>query len=196
MNANGDVQLCDFGLSRIRHVFDRSLTTRVSGGRLSYMAPENTFDRPRVNGEDDEWLVNEASDIYSFAMVMYALAVGHAPFKDVNELQVLQDVRSGIRPILPRQFRNLSATYIQGFSTCMVAMWNGIPNRRPDTQQVEQYLSRDIFNQVRYIGACVYISRAHWKMRLYLTSRAFPYTVNTYMHDDFFVRLVCTTAVA
>jgi serine/threonine protein kinase len=81
-------------------------------GVLSYMAPEI------LSGGQ----YSSASDIYSFAMIMYEIASGKIPFyhMDISPINIIQ----GSRPILPSA---TPAVYIQLMESC----WDPDPRKRP-----------------------------------------------------------------
>lgn len=135
VDEGGVIQLCDFGLSRIRHLVDRSLTTRNAGGRLPFKAPEYI-------DLHDQGHVEAPGDIYAFAMVMYALATGVTPFarEGIREANAQAAAQKGTRPVLPEQFRGLGAVSIAKFSEVMKKMWTGDPAKRPAIAQVQKDL--------------------------------------------------------
>jgi tetratricopeptide (TPR) repeat protein len=81
-------KVTDFGLSKLQ---DRSSTLRV--GSTPWMAPE-------VFGVDNMAYTNSA-DVYSFAMVFFEVLTGKIPFADVQWTDINQNIKIGVRPILP-----------------------------------------------------------------------------------------------
>ncbi len=75
------VKLTDFGLARA--VDDASLTqSGVIAGTPQYMAPE------QANGD----AVDDRADLFSLGSVMYAMCVGHSPFRASTTMGVLKRV--------------------------------------------------------------------------------------------------------
>ena len=99
------LKLFDFGLCRC--VKKRSHTTETyemtgSTGSLRYMAPEVVLGMP----------YSEKVDVYSFAMVVWAIAKGKQPFRGFDrEMHRVRVVTGGERPKLdkrwPKEFCNL-----------------------------------------------------------------------------------------
>ena len=83
------VKLTDFGLARA--VDDASLTqSGVIAGTPQYMAPE------QANGD----AVDHRADLFSLGSVMYAMCVGHSPFRASTTMGVLKRVcHAPARPI-------------------------------------------------------------------------------------------------
>ena len=83
------VMLTDFGLARA--VDDATLTrTGIIAGTPQYMAPE------QANGD----AVDHRADLFSLGSVMYAMCVGHSPFRASTTMGVLKRVcHDPARPI-------------------------------------------------------------------------------------------------
>ncbi|GBB95735.1 hypothetical protein RclHR1_02600004 [Rhizophagus clarus] len=98
--------ISDFGLTW------RQDSTGKLYGVLPYMAPEI------LSGNQH----SPASDIYSFAMIMYEIASGKVPFyhTDVNPVNIVQGSRPNLPPVTP-------AVYIQLMESC----WDADPRKRP-----------------------------------------------------------------
>lgn len=126
----GTVQLCDFGLSRIRYEITRTHTNIQGGGRYRFLAPELTLGLENSR-------TNEASDVYSLAMTMYALGTRGSPFKEVNELAAAQAVQRGERPAIPTSLGGLDMSMTQMLSEIMVKMWIHKPVLRPSVATVQ-----------------------------------------------------------
>src|SRR5262249_40620159 len=78
--------ICDFGLAH-RFEGDASLTeTGQLVGTPAYMAPEQTSGQPGST--------TTATDVFSLGVILYELLTGQAPFRGVDVLQTLEQVRS------------------------------------------------------------------------------------------------------
>ncbi|CAG8576537.1 6049_t:CDS:1 [Racocetra fulgida] len=91
-------------------------------GVLPYVAPEVLY-----GGE-----YSEASDVYSFGMVMWEITTGLHPFYDrAHDEKLAWDICNGLRPALiletPRCFAEL-----------MELCWDANPKRRPDIRELEK----------------------------------------------------------
>jgi len=72
IDSNWGVKLCDFGLSRIVYKHKRKNVQRV--GTPHWMAPEI------LRGDSND----EASDVYSFGMVLWELVTGEIPYHHLS----------------------------------------------------------------------------------------------------------------
>jgi serine/threonine protein kinase len=89
-----------------------SVSTDKVFGVLPYIAPEI------LSGGQ----YSSASDIYSFAMIMYEIASGKVPFYhiDINPINIIKGSRPKLPPATP-------PTYIQLMKSC----WDSDPKKRP-----------------------------------------------------------------
>lgn len=130
------MQLCDFGLSRIRYETPRAKTTIREGGCLRFLAPELT-----IGDDDEDFRSNEASDIYSFAMTILSLGTQAPPFQEIlNDRAAARAARKGHRPLIPLNLGNLDENLYAKLMKLIVAMWHHNPVMRPSAAQ----FSRDI----------------------------------------------------
>ena len=70
VEADGNVQITDFGLARI-HSGDEVTITGDIVGTLRYMSPEQL---------DETAVADQRTDIYSLGLTLYELVTGHAAF--------------------------------------------------------------------------------------------------------------------
>jgi len=89
---NGVLKIMDFGIARVRGS-QRLTRTGSIVGTLAYMAPE------QLRGEEGD----EASDLYSLAIVLYEMLSGSPPFSATSEYDLMQ-AQINARPerLIPR----------------------------------------------------------------------------------------------
>ncbi|GBB90042.1 hypothetical protein RclHR1_16900003 [Rhizophagus clarus] len=94
-------------------------------GVMPYVAPEVLRGRPYT----------QASDIYSFGMMMYFVATGRQPFDNCAHDHILAlDICKGTRPELKEQ--EAPKSYINLMRKC----WNSNPHNRPNVTKLYQSL--------------------------------------------------------
>jgi serine/threonine protein kinase len=79
---DGQIYLADFGLARIAHGGQATLTHDSIIGTPQYMSPEQAM------GKSD---LDARSDIYSFGVMLYELLVGQTPFNADTPYAVIHD---------------------------------------------------------------------------------------------------------
>ena len=73
------LQVCDFGLSKIKQATFLTATTGGGGvGTVQWMAPEFLNSEP----------CDEKGDVYSYGVILYELVTGKKPWDEVGEVQV------------------------------------------------------------------------------------------------------------
>jgi serine/threonine protein kinase/sugar lactone lactonase YvrE len=91
VTKSGYAKLADFGLAKLTAPTDAEITSTLSASRtlpglilgtISYMSPEQASGKP----------VDERSDVFSFAIVLYELLAGKRPFEAATNLQLLQTI--------------------------------------------------------------------------------------------------------
>jgi len=109
----------------------RSQTDLRFGGKLRYAAPELAMGSGQSR-------TNEASDIYSLAMTIYALASLEHPFSDIKIAhEAASTARSGKRPAKPHEMRLLDARQTEYLWPVLEKMWSQEPEHRLSVVQVE-----------------------------------------------------------
>src|ERR1017187_6882316 len=99
-NGSEQVRLIDFGIATVKDAHDaaKNVQTRPVGS-LSYMAPE------QLSG-----LVNQATDLYTFGVIVYEMLTGRKPFVVTSPGELLAQQKAGV-PAKPKQLRpDLPAT--------------------------------------------------------------------------------------
>jgi serine/threonine protein kinase len=93
-------------------------------GVLAYVAPEVLY-----GGE-----YTEASDVYSFSMIMWEIASGQRPFYDrPHNAELAREICNGLRPSI---IIETPKCYVELMEKC----WNADPKRRPDIRDLEKAL--------------------------------------------------------
>lgn len=134
VDESGTAQLCDFGFSRIRHEVSRTFTRIKSGGRLRFLAPELDFG-------DEDLRVNEASDVYSLGMVVYAMGTGYIPFSNHRkEMRAALAAQLGARPYRPDVFGDMDENSSGLLWAELQNMWCHEPSSRPSIGDVQTFL--------------------------------------------------------
>lgn len=75
-NVSMKIQVCDFGLSRVRR--STWLSSKSQAGTPEWTAPEVLRSQA----------YNEKSDVYSFGVILWELCTGQEPWQDKNAMQV------------------------------------------------------------------------------------------------------------
>ncbi|KAF8312283.1 kinase-like protein [Clavulina sp. PMI_390] len=126
LDADGNPQLCDFGLSRIRHEITRTRTILREAGRLRFLAPElsgNWMGRFRTSPE---------SDIFSLGMTFYNTWSGKIPFSGIrSDFKAAARYRKGHRPELGTVCVTLTQAQTRSLWELLGEMWTDKPNSRP-----------------------------------------------------------------
>lgn len=100
LDEKNNVKVLDFGLAKIvdNTNVDWRLTKPGSAiGSPLYMSPE------QLRGED----IDERSDVYSLALVIYKMVTGAVPFEDSNLMKILTGRLSQAPPVLPQNYDNV-----------------------------------------------------------------------------------------
>ncbi|PNY12824.1 serine/threonine-protein kinase CTR1-like protein [Trifolium pratense] len=112
------VQVCDFGLSRLKH--NTFLSSKSTAGTPEWMAPEVLRNEPS----------NEKCDVYSFGVILWELATLRLPWTGMNPMQVVGAVGFQNRRLeIPKEVDPLVARIIW-------ECWQQDPNLRPSFAQL------------------------------------------------------------
>jgi serine/threonine protein kinase len=114
-------------------ITDLGLSKQASGyktekviGILPYIAPEVLNNRPYT----------EASDIYSFAMILWEVGTGERPYTDrPYDDTLLLCIKKGLRPEIPK---TLPECYADLIKDC----WNYYPHRRPTALDIKEKIMK------------------------------------------------------
>ncbi|GBC02000.1 hypothetical protein RclHR1_04400023 [Rhizophagus clarus] len=95
-------------------------------GTLPYMAPEI------LRGDS----YTQASDIYSFAMILWEISCGSRPFADrSHDASLVVDIHNGVRPIIPEAVAN---EIPECYRTLVNQCWDDDPKKRPTASQIKE----------------------------------------------------------
>lgn len=108
-------KLADFGWTRFKA---DTMTNKI--GTYQWMAPEV------IQGQQ----YSEKADVYSFGIILWEIASRKPPFKDLNGLQVSQEVvKNNLRPALSQRFPD-------PFAKLMQRCWDKDPESRPSFEKI------------------------------------------------------------
>ncbi|RGB43079.1 kinase-like domain-containing protein [Rhizophagus diaphanus] len=93
-------------------------------GVLPYVAPEVLIRKPYT----------QATDIYSFGIIMYLVATGKQPFTDFTHDEAMVLIRNGARPEINEP--EAPKCYIDLMKLC----WDSNPNNRPTAIEIEELI--------------------------------------------------------
>ncbi|TMW60822.1 hypothetical protein Poli38472_000864 [Pythium oligandrum] len=137
---NEDVNICDFGLSRLIDPEMTSMTAEV--GTPSYMAPEMAT----MGGIQ----CSTKGDVYSFGILLYSTWSRSKPYGDqgMNPFQLMTAVVNGLRPVIP-------VGCPPGLARLMRACWDASPELRPSFAEIglllkDQYLLSNAVDEYAY----------------------------------------------
>jgi len=121
---NYDILISDLGMGIPANEFSNSSSTKKHYGVIPYIAPEILF-----NSNNDE-LYTKASDIYSFAMIMWELTSGRSPFVHfAHDENLIGKIIDGLRPEI---IKGTPKFYLDLMEKC----WNHFPFKRPNINEI------------------------------------------------------------
>jgi serine/threonine protein kinase len=127
LTVDGRVKIFDFGVCTcVKRRTKSNQTYEMTGntGSLRYMAPEVVKSQP----------YNESVDVYSFALVVWAIAKNDLPFRDFHKIDMQQRVaQMGERPVFDTKWP-------AGFTDLLRACWHEDLTMRPDCASISYRL--------------------------------------------------------
>jgi serine/threonine protein kinase len=128
-SADGVLKLFDFGLSvSVRAQRERTEQYRLTGntGTLRYMAPEVVLGRS----------YHQSVDTYSFGILIWQVAAGQIPFKDMGKKTYFDKVvMKGVRP-------QLDVRWPPAFGELLRKCWHEDKNARPSFEEISRELAQ------------------------------------------------------
>jgi serine/threonine protein kinase len=118
-----NARINDLGLSQS---YKTNIVTGEIQGYLPYMAPEI------LRGSS----YSQASDIYSFAMILWEISCGSRPFADrSHDVSLAVDIHNGVRPTIPEAIaEEIPECYRLLVNQC----WDDDPKKRPTAGQIKE----------------------------------------------------------
>ncbi|XP_044524144.1 receptor-interacting serine/threonine-protein kinase 1 [Gracilinanus agilis] len=114
-----------------------STTAKANAGTLLYMAPEHLND---VNAKP-----TDKSDVYSFAIVLWAIFANKEPYENaICEQQIITCIGNGNRP----KVEEIAGKCPKEIIDLMVRCWNGNPEKRPTFSEIDQEFRPFYFKQL------------------------------------------------
>eukprot|EP00727_Mastigamoeba_balamuthi_P004719 m51a1_g14245 Plasma Membrane Syntaxin D (1175) ;mRNA; f:247478-252218 len=113
LSKNMDVKVSDFGLAAVKTA--NKISTLC--GSVAWMAPEVLSSSTYT----------EASDVYSFGIIMNEVLTCEVPFKGLNKVVVSRQVLQGRRPDIPRKLGAYTNEYVDLMCRC----WDQQSSQRP-----------------------------------------------------------------
>ncbi|KAG9018610.1 hypothetical protein FRB90_011217 [Tulasnella sp. 427] len=117
----GEVQLCDFGVSRVMQDTPSGFTTGPGAGTMPYQAFEYLDKNERTT----------AVDVYAFGGVMLKVLSGNPPFVKVPEGRLVIDISQGKKPNRKSYQIDLPSSAVEALWTLMNKCWSFKPTDRP-----------------------------------------------------------------
>eukprot|EP01040_Poterioochromonas_malhamensis_P003745 gene3745-4001_t len=133
------VKLADLGEARI--IQDLDVNEKKLPSNINWSSPETL----KVNREPVT--VNQSADVWSIGMVMFEILSGEIPF-DTNDHRnmivdhFLEELKSGVRPSLPREF-----SHITWIKKLLDSTWEYDATRRPTASRLVQILEDAIMQK-------------------------------------------------
>ncbi|CAH1765252.1 8629_t:CDS:2 [Entrophospora sp. SA101] len=135
---NGNIKICDFGISK--SLLDSSIEASKRLGTIRYSDPQYL-------GNIESYSRNEKSDIYSIGVLLWEISSGHAPFADksITSKCIIVAIILGERETI---IKGTPKKYAEIYTAC----WQGKPDLRPHIHEVMRDLDNvDITNTIEDI---------------------------------------------
>lgn len=127
LDEDQELKVGDFGLSKLLDVRSLHDMYKMTGetGSYRYMAPEVFNHLP----------YDKSVDVFSFAMMLYEMFEGLAPFEEVEAYEAAKCVAGGDRP-------ERTVKYPAGIPELMDRSWSENKGDRPDFEEIVQHLEK------------------------------------------------------
>ena len=163
----------------------RKTTFGVEDTNYYYLAPEKLQVAEDDDNENDE-VMNEKSDVYSFAMIVFEIISNERPFNKQDKSSVL------IHKIINDKYRPvLSDTIPSCFKQLIERCWSSDPNTRPSFSEIveeletnEEFINIEV-NKEKYNDCIQYLKNNQKENyfnnllnELFIKNKTFPLTVH------------------
>ncbi|RHZ65622.1 hypothetical protein Glove_313g65 [Diversispora epigaea] len=123
-NFKSDLQISDFGLSKLIGANPNNSEKKNIFGVLPYISPEV------LSGEE----FTKAADVYSFGMIAYEIVTGFPPYSDIpHDKDLAWKICNGLRPKIPFQTPKLITRMI-------MRCWDARVTHRPTFEELRDEL--------------------------------------------------------
>lgn len=131
MDTHLHPKIADFGLSKVIHRNDQSMTTKSMAGQKGtpiYMAPE-IWSSPNPE-------YSEKTDVYAFGMIAYEVITNDQPYDDLDDPSLVAKIQKDFRPTFKSDIPEVYQYLIQ-------SCWDKDPEKRPTFYDIAQQLRND-----------------------------------------------------
>ncbi|RHZ77214.1 hypothetical protein Glove_184g83 [Diversispora epigaea] len=133
-----DLQICDFGLSKLIEANPNNPEKKNIFGVLPYIAPEV------LGGEE----YTKAADVYSYGIIAYEMVTGFPPYPDIpHDKDLAMKICNGLRPKIPFHTPKLITRMI-------MRCWDARVTHRPTFEELRDELLKyyDDYDDYLYNG--------------------------------------------
>ena len=150
LTQEGRAKVADFGLSKCEELKTSATSTmgRGQAGTPAFMAPEFF----------DENVFSEASDVYSFAIVMWEIWSRQVPWSGLKPVQIMRKVDKGERPPVP-------AGMLAELRELMVRAWAHDAAERPTFEELAAKLKVSTIDLSKLALVRTLEGHSHWVRR-------------------------------